>query len=364
MLRIDRYILREMAPPFLAGTLVFLTVILASTIIQSSEEIFQLQTPPGAVFAWLWHRVPFILVFALPVGAMLSANLTIIRLGRDNELVPLRLGGMSVRRLFRPFLWAGVAASLLSLAISEFIVPPSLARANEVLAKVILQSPDQVVKANKTFRTGGEAFCHVGRVDMRAATMDFVLIYRFADGAPRESLAASRCRRVGRGWQLENGQHSWFDQQGRLERTEPFATYPVEFADNLVSLWDEDKAPEQLTVRQARARLALMRDTGETRAGVELRYFLHAKLSMPLTCLIFTMLAAPLSLRFARPQTSPMMGVLLTIIVVFFANGTINWAKVLALAGSNAWLGPEVAAWLHVVVFGAVAAGLIARAEA
>ncbi|MBI5830678.1 MAG: LptF/LptG family permease [Armatimonadetes bacterium] len=363
MLRIDRYILREMVPPFLAGTLVFAAVILANTIIQSSEEIFQLHTPPGAVFAWLWHRVPFILVFALPVGAMLSANLTVIRLGRDNELVPLRLGGMSVRRLFRPFFWAGLAGSLLSLAVSEFIVPQSLARANEVLAKVILQSPDQVVKANKTFRTGGEAFCHVQRVDMRAAQMDFVLIYRYTSGVPREALLAARARRVGQRWQLESGQHSWFDDRGRLERTEPFATYPVEFADNLVSLWDEDKSPEQLTVRQARARLALMRAAGESRAAVELRYFLHAKLALPLTCLIFTMLAAPLSMRFARPQTSPMMGVLLTIIVVFFANGTINWAKVLALAGSNAWLSPEAGAWLHVVVFGALAAGLIARAE-
>ena len=364
MLRVDRYILREMVPPFLAGTVVFTAVILANTIIKASDDIFQLQTPPGAIFSWLWHRLPLILVFALPVGAMLGANLTIMRMGRDNELVPLRLGGMSVRRLLRPFFWWGLAVSCLSLFISEVILPPSLARANEVLAKVILQSPDQVVKANKTFRTAGEAFCHVGRVDMRAAQMDFVLIYRFEHDVPREALAASRARRINGAWQLENGQHSWFDAQGRLERTEPFTSYPVAFSANLVSLWDEDKAPEQLTLRQAAARLALLRASGAQNDTVALRYALHTKLSLPLTCLIFTLLAAPLSLRFARPQTNPMLGVFLTIIVVFFVNGTINWAKIISDAGSASWLSPEAAAWLHVVVFGALAAGLIARAEA
>jgi lipopolysaccharide export LptBFGC system permease protein LptF len=352
-----------MLVPFAAGTLVFLAVILANTIIKSSDAIFQLRTPWLVICRWLFYRVPFILALALPVGAMLATSLTIIRLGRDNELTPLRLGGLSVRRALLPFYFAGLAISATALFVNERVTPAALARSNEILAKVILQQGDRVVKPNATFRAGGETFCHVSRVDMQRAEMEFVLIYRFHAGRPQEALSAPRCVREHGGWVLLRGQHTWFDAEGRRLRSETFERYPVAFAANLVALWDEDKEPEQLTLREIHERLRLLEQSGDRQTARDLRYFAHTRFALPLTCLIFTLLAAPLSLRFARPQASPFAGVFLTIVVVFLANGTINWAKTLTLQGQNAWFSPLVGAWLHVWVFGALAVWLIARAE-
>lgn len=363
LLRTDRYILREMAAPFVGGTLLFVAVILANTIIQAGDEIFQRQASWQNILAWLFYRLPFILTVSLPVGAMLATSLTMIRLGRDNEITPLRLGGMSVRRLFVPFYLMGLAISLLALADAELLTPPALARSNALLSRVIMQQGEAVIEPNATFRAGGETFCHVSRVDLKRAEMDFVLVYRFDHGRPAEALCAPRGVRVDGQWQLQRGQHSWFDAEGRLARCEPFETYPVAFAQNLVELWDKDKDPEQLTIRELRRRLSLALATGDRLNAVSLRYFLATKFAMPLSCLVFTLLAAPLSLRFARPQTSPFLGLLLTIIVVFFANGTINYARTIALSGPNTWLGPGLAAWAHVGIFGALAALLIWRAE-
>lgn len=359
----DRYILRDMLLPALAGTLVFVGVVMANVIAQSSEQIFALQTPPRVMIEWLLYRSPLMIVFGLPVGAMLGANLTVMRLGRDNEIVPFRLGGLSLRRFMRPFVVFGLLTTLLSVLVSEFLAPPALARADQLLAESILRQPDQVVKANRTFTTEGQAFCHVGEVNLAAAEMTFVLIYRFADGMPVEALAATRARLVDGAWQLEAGQHSTFDAQGQLVDTIPFEKRPVEFADNLVSLWEEDRSAEQTTLREGLERLRLYRASGDSLGAANQTYHNHLKIALPLSALIFVLLAAPLSLRFARPQSSPMTGILLTIVVVFFANGTINWAKVVALSGSGAWLSPEVAAWLHVVVFGALAIGLVASAD-
>jgi len=363
LLKAHRYILREWAPPFLGGTLLFVAVILANTIIAQSEDIFHLRSSPHAIFAWLFFRVPFILTVAFPVGAMMATSLTVIRMGRDNEITPLRLGGMSVRRYFVPFYLAGLGVSLLTLAVSEFVTPAALARSNDVLMKAILQSGSPVVKANATFRAGGETFCHASGVDLKQGRMDFVLMYRFEQGRPREALCAISGVRDPGGWHLEHGQHSWFDEGGHLERSEPFDTYPVAFAENLVELWDQDKAPEQMTIRELVTRLRLMERAGEKLRAVELRYYLNYKFAVPLTCLVFCLLAAPLSLRFARPQASPFVGLMTTIIVVFFANGTINWARTIALSGPGAWFSPGVGAWLHVWIFGLLAAVLIVRGE-
>lgn len=368
MLRIHRYVLRSMLVPFLAGTTVFLAVIVVNTIIKQADEIFSLHAGFGTVARWLLLRVPFILSFALPVGVMLATSFTLMQLGRDNELTPMRLGGLSVPRLLTPFYLWGAVTSVGSLAIAEWVAPPCIERANAILAKEIVRQAKPMDERHATFKAPGDTFCHVSHIDMRAARMDFVLLYRFERGRPREALSAPTCVLLGHEWVLQHGQHSFFDESGKLARTETFETYPVAFPHNLVELWDEDKEPEQLTIRQTRARLKMLRaagdapdPTGEARSLVAKgRYYLHTKFSLPLTCLVFTLLAAPLTLRFARPQSSPFTGIFLTIVVVFFANGTINWAKVVTLAG---WFAPPLGAWLHVAVFGLLALVLILRSD-
>ena len=83
LLKAHRYILRELVPPFIGGTLLFVAVILANTIIGQSEDIFHLRASPRAIFTWLFYRLPFICTVAFPVGAMLGTSLTVIRMGRE-----------------------------------------------------------------------------------------------------------------------------------------------------------------------------------------------------------------------------------------------------------------------------------------
>lgn len=352
-----------MLSPFVGGTLIFVGVILASTIVKSSAAIFRLNPPWYVTFQWLAYRVPVILTYALPVGVMFATSLLIIRLGRDNEITALRMGGMSIRRFFLPFYVVGLLVSVASLVNNEYLAPRGATRSNEVLVKRILQAPGQAIKDTAAFRSGGSSFCHVSRVDLRAKVLYFVLIYRLEQGLPREALCAARGVREGGDWVLEDVYHHWFDAEGQLVRRVFEERHPVEFANDLVEMWDEDKDPDQLTIREVQDRLKLLERAGDPANSTRMRYYLHTKFAMPLTSLIFTLLAAPLSLRLAKPGSHPFAGLLLTIAVVFFCNGTINWAKAIALSGPQAWMTPGVAAWIHVWVFGGLALLLAARAE-
>ncbi|MBI2300231.1 MAG: LptF/LptG family permease [Armatimonadetes bacterium] len=360
---VDRYILREWIAPFVAGTLVFVAVILVNTIIKSSGAIFSLHPPWQVTLKWLAWRLPVVLTVALPVGCMLATSLLTVRLGRDRELLALRLGGMSVRRLFLPFYLAGLLVSLLALLNDEFLAPTAALRANEVFLQRIMQMTGQTIKDSTAFRSGEQSFCHVGKVDLRANVLHFVLIYRLRNGRPFEALCATEAHREGRQWVLHDVRHSWFDERARLAKVAREDRVPVQFADDIVEMWDEDKNPEQLTFRDLRRRVDLLAEAGDSANSQRLRYFLHTKLSLPLTCLIFALLAGPLSLPFAAPERHPFTGVLITVIVIFFCNGTINWAKAIALSGPQAWMSPGLAAWLHVLIFGVLGAFLLRRVE-
>ena len=364
MKQLDRYLLHEVAAPFAAGTLVFVAVILVNTIVANTAAIFALHPSTLTVLKWLALRIPIILTIALPVGCMLATSLVVIRLGRDQEITALRMGGVSVRRIFAPLYLAGLTVSVLAVANNELVAPGFRLRANQVLLDRILQSPGSTVKTDLPFRAGESDVVHVGRVDLKQQQMYFVLIYRFREGRPVEALCARQCVKQGRQWVLQDGLHHRFDDEGHLVSSEPFTEQPVHFAESLAELWSDETEPEQMSARELARRAALSRQAGDVLTNIQMRYYLHTKFALPLTCLIFTLLAAPLSLRLAHKQTHSLAGVMLTIAVVFFCNGTINYAKAIALSGPQAFLPPVFAAWLHVLVFGGLAGLLTWRAEA
>lgn len=363
MTRLDRYLLREGLLPFIAGVIGFVGVILVNTIVNSTSAILAQNVSPWIIVRWLGCRVPLIMSFALPVGAMLGTSLLVVRMGRDNEMTPWRMGGVSLRRLFRPLLFAGLGISLLSFLNGEFVAPRYRVKAARILIDHSLMGPGAAVKPDLPFRAGDDSFVHVGRVDLPREEMHFVLIYQLREGRPVTALCARQAvKRDGR-WELRDGQRNTFDAAGHLTATEPFQSLPVSFAPDLAEIWEDVTEPEHLPVGELVRRLAQYEAIGDRLNAVQARYYLHAKFALALTSLVFVLLAAPLSLPFARPRANPMAGLLVTVVVVFFCNGTINWARAVCLGPPDPWLAPALAAWLHVLIFGGLGLVLLRRVE-
>ena len=363
MTRLDRYLLREALLPFCAGVAGFVGVILVNTIVNSTTALLTQNVAMLVVLKWLCYRIPIVLIYALPVGCMLGTSLLIVRLGRDNELTPWRMGGVSFQRLFRPLLLAGLVVSALALYNSEFVAPKYRTKAARLLIDHSLMGPGAAVKPDLPFRAGDDSFVHVGRVDLQREEMYFVLIYQLREGRPVETLCAQRAvKRNGR-WELRDGQRNTFDSAGHLTGTEPFQSMPVTFAADLAEIWEDVTEPEHLPARELLRRLRQYRAVGDRTNAVEASYYLNAKFSIALTSFVFVLLAAPASLAFARPRANPMAGLLVTVVVIFFCNGTINWAKAICIGGPEPWLSPPLAAWLHVFLFGGLGWLLLRRVD-
>lgn len=363
MKRVDRYILRESLPPFLAGTVLFIAMVLARLIVGSTETIFSYDTPWRDTLRWLALRIPVIITFAVPVGAMVAVAMAVLRLGRDSEITAFRMGGVPARRIFAPTFVAGALLAVVSLLNSEFVAPPAARLANAHLFRVILQRGDDPVKDNATFTVGGQSYCHVSRVDREQKVLLNVMIYRFQAGRPSEALTAPECRYTPDGWRLLKGRRYRFDEHGAPTAIEPFDLLPVAFADDLEALWDEDKDPDEMTIAQVWRRLRLHEAASDQLNAVRMRFYLHRKFAVPATVPVFVLLACAICLPGARPGNQPIVGLLLAIVILFFCNGTMNYAKTIALSGPRAWLPPALAAWLHVLVFGGIGLAFLRKAE-
>lgn len=89
-------------------TLVSLVVIIDFVV--KMGRFFQIQEEPWWMFAarYYGYKLPFLLPFLLPSVILFAAMFTILRLAKSNELTPILMGGMSLRRVCGPFLVAAV----------------------------------------------------------------------------------------------------------------------------------------------------------------------------------------------------------------------------------------------------------------
>jgi len=121
MTRLDRYILREALPVFLFGLVLYVSFGLISNILPRAQWMTTAEL--GSILKWLALQVPYASVQALPIAGLLAVMLAFGRLARENELLVMQAGGISLLRTARLFLLGGLLLSGLSLALSEWVVP-------------------------------------------------------------------------------------------------------------------------------------------------------------------------------------------------------------------------------------------------
>lgn len=121
MTRLDRYILREALPVFLFGLVLYVSFGLISNILPRAQWMGTAEL--ASILKWLALQVPYTAVQAMPIAGLLAVMLAFGRLARENELLVMQAGGISVLRVARLFLLGGLLLSGLSLALSEWVVP-------------------------------------------------------------------------------------------------------------------------------------------------------------------------------------------------------------------------------------------------
>jgi lipopolysaccharide export LptBFGC system permease protein LptF len=120
---------RYVAVLFLQAALLFSTgLILLASVIDFAVRIKQflemkIDSPAGFVAQYYLYKIPFLMPFLLPPALLMAAAFTLIRLARANEIVPILMGGRSMRQVCAPFLAVAAAATLLTAAVEEYVLP-------------------------------------------------------------------------------------------------------------------------------------------------------------------------------------------------------------------------------------------------
>ena len=344
---VNRYIIKEIALPFVIVMSVLTFVLLMGKILQ----VMDLMINKGIAFIdiarMMLYLSPGFLVFTIPISLLISILIGVGRLSGDNEWTILRMSGLSLFQLSGPIFLASLIGFLLTLATTVYLVPYGNLASRSLLFEIARNKAsigihekvfvscfkDMTLYANSVPASGDfleGVFISDGRLGKTIGTVIARRAYLLPDPA-KETIIL----------RLENGSTHTVDNDLNNYRKADFLFYDIrlEIDAQIAGLEQTHKSSAEMTIAELR-KMRLddaLKDTERREFSLEL----HEKLSIPFSCLIFGLLGIPLGMKShrsvrARGFTIGIVLVLLYYLLRIFGDTMAETGRILPFTG--AWL--------------------------
>jgi len=343
---VDRYVFREMVVPTLAGMLVVVVMMLGNFLYYFISDLIRLQASFGDAAELLVLKIPSFAWMILPSGALFGCSLAVTRLARDSEITAMRTAGISVRRIFLPIFIVGLILSAAHFLIQEKLSPWAETRSKQVINKIYRSPGAPPIQANVFFNYDKYWFYakRVDREDAKTVLHDLMIYEIQPNGYPTLTTAES-AEQMGNVWILRNGVMRKTNNKGFTEYEAKFKVAKLNILTPVARLLDTRKSTEEMTAAELGRHIKLFGSSNKA-LDDNWRTSYHFKLSLPLSCILIILCAAPLALRYGR--SGSFMGVLIGILVLAVYWNVVVFGKALGSAGH---IPPIIAGWLEVAVF-------------
>ena len=354
---LDRLVWEEVGASFGFGLGFFTILFVMNHLFSLAQQIVGEGLAVGTALILMVYKVPYFIAFCVPFGVLLATVLGIGRLGDHNEITALRVSGVRLYRIAAPVVAAGALAGLGMLVFQEGVVSLSEHQYRAIAADAASHGPALRPIENIFFQAPtaqGNALYSAHSYDPRSRTLEGVTVVYLAAGQPVEIIEADSAGYTrGEEWTFHQG-HTYLFSQGSVVATR-FATLDVKVPRSPQEFSLPPLAPLDMSLRELAVEIDSLR-----RQGADPRTYVgavHVKIATAVACIIFALIAFPLSLRPHR--SGPGTGIGLSIIVLVAYYLVFIPAQTLS---KGPLLSPVLAAWLPDLLVGGAGAVLLARA--
>ncbi len=353
------YLTRQVFATLVMAVAVFTFVLLLDNM---RREVLALlvnhQASFGLVCQAILLLIPFVFVFAMPLGMLCASLLVFGRFSADNELTAVRASGVSLLSLVTPILLLSLALCGLCGWFNLELAPVCRVAYKSLLLQQGMQNPESIITENKfvddipgyVFFAGKKTGHHLkdvllyklgtdGKMKGSLHATDATLI---SDLAHRElSVVFTNVQSVG----IPDGAPPNYSR----ELTLTFDLRPSEEK-------ARDPALSDMTFNQIRAKIAALERQGidSTPAQVQL----HRQVAFSFACFGFTLVGIPLGVRAHRRETTFGIAVAIILILVYYSFIILGQAL-----RTRPELAPHLIVWIPNFIFQAAGIVLLWRAN-
>ena len=381
------YLLRQSLATLGMTVLVFTFVLLLG---ESLKEIFALLVN-GQVSGWILTQavgllIPFVLVFALPMGLLMAMLLVMGRFSADHELTAARACGVSLVALVSPLIALSVVCAGLCAAINREWAPECRAAYKRLLFQAGTDQMGAWLRERVFIKDFPGYILYAGKVD--GLKMEDVRVYQLdAEGRKRSYLWASEGRVEldrtnqlatftlfdGRELSKEAGLEPAWHSFGELQV--PPLSLPTQFSEkprlsnmsfrqltrellDLESVLQTDSASGgKLSSEELRAKLREL-ELASQALTEPIRVQMHRQVAFSFACVGFALVGIPLGIRAHRKETSAGFALSLVLVLIYYSFFILAQSL-----ESRPELYPHLLVWVPNFLFQFVGVGLLWRAN-
>ncbi len=348
MKALDRYVIKEMINPFIVSVFAFVVLLIGRVIFDNIQFIIEKQVPFILVFRLVIFQLPMIIGMVLPLATLFSTALAVNRLARESEITAIRMTGVPLYRIFASIFVIAAIACIAALWLGEYITPWANSEVKKTMNVIWGLQPVPPIKENLFFQSEGYTFYvqHIEQSEKDKVVMKNIMIYdvQSLNKFPVLTTAESATN-IDNIWVLYNGVQHNLDEKGFSIYEMKFDKLELNLNQSMAALMDSQKTSEEMGLKELHNKIALFKGDAEETAKMKVDW--HFKLSIPMSCLIFALCAAPLSVKFAK--IGAYSGILLGVIIMFLYWNNIFLGKAL---GVGMIIPPFLAGWSQNIIFG------------
>lgn len=343
---IDKYLALEIFKYIAIVLTAVVSIYVIVDLFENMDNFRDAGLPMSRVFTFLITKLPFIIAQVLPVSLLLGVLITFGLMNRNNEMIALKSGGLSVYYFLRPVLSIGLFISLLLFFLSEVVVPITIGKANTIWRVEVKQKSAVTTRQKNIWIKGHRSIYFISYFNPRTKMISGVTLNRFNDDFKLiRRIDAQKGKYRNGNWVLYGIMEQVLD-----ERT---MTYSVNFHEEQIE--EIDFIPDdlqRLVKKSEEMNFGELHDyildvESEGYDATPYRVDLYAKFALPFACLILSIIATGLSVK-RRLSEGLAISIALGIGTVF-----LYWVfhSFCISLGYGGMLPPVIAAWVANIIF-------------
>lgn len=385
------YLLREVVATLVMTVFIFTCVLLLGNGIREILSlIVNRQATIGLVFHAVALLIPFVLVFALPMGMLTTALLVFGRFSADQELTAARASGLSLVSLISPVVVLSVILSVVCAWLNCEVSPRCHVAYKELIVSAGLAKPGGALQSNQ-YTPIGRYTIFAGKVESDGAHLQNVMVTEVDEQgdlqrwvkAPRGRILSNSDKQIvllleGAYSAIHTASDGWVP--GALPETaNSEATFAIDIPNRAESarriglndmtfwqLWiqlnqlERASSHSQPMGKLSPAQLQARQKSTEFKADLTMPALvqLHKEVAFSFACIGFTLIGIPLGIRAHRRETSAGVAIALVLVLIYY--GFIILGQAWDMHPERA---PHLILWIPNFIFQAVGAVMLWRAN-
>lgn len=360
---INRYIFREMIPPFLINLGFLSFIFLLAQILEITNLVVNYKVSLTSLFLLIVYSMPEFLKFTIPMSVMMGVLLTFLKMASDKEIIAVKAGGCSIYHLMAPVFLFCVLGFALAFFMSVYGFSWGKYAYNQLVHSVMTKGADAAIKERVFNDSVSGVVFYVNRLDVKTKQMYDVFIEDARSEKNKSTVVAPRAKRYNNPDNPDSFTLRLYD--GMIVKVDPgelsvntirFDTYditiPIEKAKPPAA--GDAKAQDEMTVSELREHIRTATLTDEKRNAAVME--LHEKFSIPFACFTLGLLAMPMGLKSAFSRKSSGLGLGLICFLAYYALMGFGWS-----GGKSGLFPPVFGMWMPNIIMGSFGLYMLLR---